>query len=230
MCRPLNDPFAFMDKGSAVNGMSTPESPGMDERAELLERAEALGELTAAVMAAYEQERTKKPAPDELERAKSLAAHNDEASRILIGQIRRGFLPQIASTDLQKIEGIGPGYAAKLAEAGVDSVEELLRAGSTPQGRRRLNQATAIASELILTWVNHADLFRIPGIGGEYAELLEAAGVDTVPELARRNPANLAAALSEVNAARRLVRKLPAAAEVERWITAAKTVRRAVKY
>jgi predicted flap endonuclease-1-like 5' DNA nuclease len=83
---------------------------------------------------------------------------------------------------------------------------------------------------LILEWVNHADLFRIKGVGEEYADLLEEAGVDTVPELAQRNPANLHAKLGEVNAAKKLVRRLPTAAQVTDWVDQAKALPRVITY
>jgi predicted flap endonuclease-1-like 5' DNA nuclease len=134
------------------------------------------------------------------------------------------------STDLAYVEGIGEVYSGQLKEAGVDSPQNLLERGGTPQGRNELAVATGISSKLILEWVNHVDLFRIKGVGSEYADLLEEAGVDTVVELAQRNPANLFQKLTEVNAEKNLVRKLPTDAEVEEWVAQAKDLPRMISY
>ncbi len=120
------------------------------------------------------------------------------------------------------IEGVGPAFAAKLKEAGVGTVEKLLEKGATPQGREALAAATGIDKGKILEWVNHADLFRIKGVGSEYSDLLEAAGVDSPAELAHRVPANLMQKLIEVNAAKKLVRKMPVESQVADWIAQAK--------
>ncbi len=111
------------------------------------------------------------------------------------------------STKLTDIEGIGDTYAPKLAEVGVTSVEALLEKGATRKGRQELADQTGVSGKLILPWVNHADLFRIKGVAGEYAELLEAAGVDTVPELAQRNPHNLHQKMVTTNAEKKLARR-----------------------
>ncbi len=131
---------------------------------------------------------------------------------------------------IEAIEGIGAIYAAKLAEVGIETTEALLAKGATPAGRRGLAEATGISPDLILKWVNRADLFRIKGIGEEYSDLLEAAGVDTVPELAQRNPDNLYAKLREVNAEKKLVRRMPGRDEVGRWVAAAKQLERVITY
>jgi predicted flap endonuclease-1-like 5' DNA nuclease len=131
---------------------------------------------------------------------------------------------------LSDIEGIGPAYASKLTRAGVRSTERLLAVGGTPQGRARLAEETGISGALILEWVNHADLFRIRGVGGSYADLLEAAGVDTVPELATRNAANLTETLRRMSDEKHLVRAVPAVPRVTGWITQAKSLERAVHY
>ncbi len=132
--------------------------------------------------------------------------------------------------DLADIEGIGPAYAEKLAAAGVSGVDGLLAAGATPQGRSELAAKTGVDPGLILEWVNHADLYRISGVGSEYADLLEAAGVDSVVELARRNPANLAAQLAKANEAKSLVRAVPGESEVAHWVEQAKQLDRAVHH
>jgi len=133
-------------------------------------------------------------------------------------------------TKLTSIEGIGPAYAAKLQEAGVGTTEALLDKGATPQGRNDVATATGISAKLIMEWVNLADLSRVKGISEEYADLLEEAGVDTVPELAQRNPENLHAKLKEVNEAKNLVRRLPGLSQVTGWVTQAKELPRIVTY
>ncbi|MGD8624260.1 MAG: DUF4332 domain-containing protein [Anaerolineae bacterium] len=133
-------------------------------------------------------------------------------------------------TRLTSIEGIGPSYAAKLREAGASTTQELLERGATPQGRDELARATGISPKLIMEWVNMADLSRVKGISEEYADLLEEAGVDTVPELAQRNPENLHAKLREVNEAKNLVRRLPGASQVKNWVAQAKELPRVITY
>ena len=131
---------------------------------------------------------------------------------------------------LIEIEGIGEVYAAKLKEAGIDSVEELLEVCATPKGRETLAEEAGISGKLILEWANHADLFRIDGIGSEYADLLEEAGVDTVPELAQRNPENLYAKMKEINQQKELVRRLPSEGQVASWVEQAGKLPRALAY
>ncbi|MBO7609051.1 MAG: DUF4332 domain-containing protein [Muribaculaceae bacterium] len=120
------------------------------------------------------------------------------------------------------IEGIGDVYAEKMIAAGINTVEQLLEKCAAPAGRKALAEATEISEKLILKWTNHADLFRINGVGPQFAELLEAAGVDTVKELRHRVAANLAAKLEEVNAEKKLVRRVPAEVEVAKMIEQAK--------
>jgi len=133
-------------------------------------------------------------------------------------------------TALTAIEGIGPAYAEKLKAAGVGSLDALLKAGATMKGRKELAGATGISDKLVLEWVNRADLFRISGIGEEYSDLLEKAGVDTVPELAQRNAENLYKKMVEVNQTKKLVRKLPTQEQIQGWIDAAKALPRVVEY
>jgi predicted flap endonuclease-1-like 5' DNA nuclease len=133
-------------------------------------------------------------------------------------------------TKLEKIEGIGPIYAQKLQAAGVSTVEALLESGSTPKGRRELAERTGIGDSYILDWVNRADLMRVRGVGEEYGDLLEWAGVDTVVELARRSPDNLYQKVIEVNQEKRLVRRLPTRNMIARWIEQAKVLPRVVSY
>ncbi len=134
------------------------------------------------------------------------------------------------SGNLEDIQGIGPAYAAQLNQIGVFTTAQLLETGATPAGREDLAEKSGISPKLILTWVNHCDLFRIKGVGPQYAELLEAAGVDTVVELAQRNPENLAVKLAEVNAEKNLVNRLPDEGGVTDWIEQAKELPRAVSY
>jgi len=131
---------------------------------------------------------------------------------------------------LVDIEGIGETYAAKLQEFGVGTQEKLLEIGATAKGRQALATGSGLSAKLILKWVNRADLARVKGVGEEYADLLEAAGVDTVPELARRNPANLHAKLVDLNQAKKLVRSLPSQQQVAGWIAQAKELPRAIHY
>ena len=112
------------------------------------------------------------------------------------------------------VEGIGPAFAAKLEKAGVKTTDDLLEKGAKPKGRDELEKATGISHGKILEWVNHVDLYRLDGVGSEYSDLLEAAGVDSPVELAHRVPANLAAKLAEVNEAKKLVRRVPTEAVV----------------
>lgn len=133
-------------------------------------------------------------------------------------------------TKLEEIEGIGPAFAEKLAAVGIASCEALLEQGATAAGRQALGEATGIGPGLLLRWVNHADLFRISGIGPQYAELLEVAGVDTVAELAQRVPANLHAKLVEVQAQKKLTGRVPAASSVADWVEQAGQLPRVVTY
>ena len=133
-------------------------------------------------------------------------------------------------TTLIHIEGIGDAYQKKLNKAGVSSVEELLEKGATTKSRKDLADKAGIGDALILKWVNRADLFRIKGIGDQYADLLEAAGVDTVPELAQRKAENLSQKFVDTNKAKNLVNKLPAVSQVADWIEQAKKLPRLISY
>ena len=131
---------------------------------------------------------------------------------------------------IDAIEGIGHKDATSLRKARIRTVEALLKNGATRKGRRDIAAATNINEKLILEWVNRADLMRVRGVGEEYSDLLEAAGVDTVKELRRRNPGNLLASMVEVNTKKRLVRRLPTEAMVERWVEHARGLDPVVKY
>ena len=131
---------------------------------------------------------------------------------------------------LMKIEGIGEKYATKLKMVGISTTDTLLERGRTPQGRKAIAEKSGITKTLILEWVNLADLFRIKGVGEEYSDLLEEAGVDTVVELAQRNPSNLYGAVVDVNKKKKLVRKLPTEDQIKNWVKQAKKLPRIVEY
>lgn len=131
---------------------------------------------------------------------------------------------------IDTIEGIGHKQATSLRKARIRTVEALLKKGSTRKGRRDIASATGISEKLILEWVNRADLMRVRGVGQEYSDLLEAAGVDTVKELRRRNPANLLDAMIELNTKKMLVRRLPTDAMVQRWVEHASELETVVTY
>jgi predicted flap endonuclease-1-like 5' DNA nuclease len=132
---------------------------------------------------------------------------------------------------IEDVEGIGATYAATLAEAGVSTTDALLERGGKPSGRKGLEDATGISGKLILEWVNHTDLMRIDGVGSEYADLLEAAGVDSPAELANRNVATLANTFQEVVAARPgIVRRVPSEGEVGGWIAQSKELPKLVEH
>ena len=120
------------------------------------------------------------------------------------------------------IEGVGDVYSLKLKAVGVETTSQLLERAATPKGRAQLAEDTGISPKLILKWANHADLFRINGVAGQFAELLEAAGVDTVKELRHRVAANLQPKLVEVNGVRNLCNRVPSLSEVEKMIEQAK--------
>jgi predicted flap endonuclease-1-like 5' DNA nuclease len=131
---------------------------------------------------------------------------------------------------LETIEGIGPAISEKLEAAGLKSVASLLESGATKKGRGALAEKTGIAELKILKLVNHADLMRVKGVGGEYAELLEASGVDSVAELAQRNAANLVEKMTSVNAEKKLVRALPSLKQAEGWIQQAASLPKVVQH
>ncbi len=131
---------------------------------------------------------------------------------------------------LNDIEGIGPVYTEKLEELGIETTEDLLEAGKTPAKREELAEESGISGNLLLEWINLADLFRVSGISEEFSDLLEEAGVDTVPELAQRNPENLHETLAEVNEEKDLVRRAPFLSEVKKWVEEAETLPREIEY
>lgn len=134
------------------------------------------------------------------------------------------------SYKIAEIEGVGQVYADKLAAAGIGTTEALLEKCATVKGREALSAETGISYKLILRWTNHADLFRIKGVAGQFAELLEAAGVDTVKEFRHRVAANLQPRLVEVNDQRNLCNRVPSVGELERMIVQAKDLPLVVTY
>lgn len=132
--------------------------------------------------------------------------------------------------NIEDIEGIGKVQGDKLREHGIRTVEALLEAGASASGREKIAEGTGISVKIILEAVNLADLMRINGIGSEFADLLEEAGVDTVKELATRVPANLAKKVAEINEVKKLTRRTPSLAECEKWVAEAKTLPPLVTY
>ncbi len=136
----------------------------------------------------------------------------------------------MSSYPIEKIEGIGPKYGKKLAKIGVKTTKSLLDRAKDPKGRKQLAADAGIDEKYVLKWANMADLMRINGVGEEYSELLEAAGVDTVKELKHRNAANLAAKMAEVNEKKKLVRLVPSEKSTTKWIKQAKTLKAMMTY
>lgn len=128
------------------------------------------------------------------------------------------------------VEGIGTSSAAKLVDAGITTTDAFLEAAGTEAGRAALAIRTGISKNLLLEWVNHVDLMRIKGVGSEYSDLLEAAGVDSCTELAQRNASNLLATVVDLNAEKHLVRQVPTQAQIEAWIAEAKTLPKLVTH
>ncbi|MBS1196743.1 MAG: hypothetical protein H6R18_528 [Proteobacteria bacterium] len=131
---------------------------------------------------------------------------------------------------IEDVEGIGPVFGEKLRAAGVKDTEAMLQNCKTPKQRKELAAKTEIAEAKILKFANMVDLRRVNGIGSEFSELLEAAGVDTVPELAQRKAANLAQAMAKVNEEKKLTRRVPSETEVAKWVEQAKALPRALEY
>jgi predicted flap endonuclease-1-like 5' DNA nuclease len=131
---------------------------------------------------------------------------------------------------IEDVEGIGPAYVEKLVKAGVKTTDDLLARGARPKGRDELEKATGISHAKILGWVNRVDLYRLDGVGSEYSDLLEEAGVDSPAELAHRFAGNLAAKLEEINKAKKLVRRVPTEKVVAGWIEQAKKLPKVVEH
>ena len=131
---------------------------------------------------------------------------------------------------IEQIEGIGEVYAEKLAAVGINTTDDLLEKCAAAKGRIKVAEETGISRKLILKWTNHADLMRINGIAGQFSELLEAAGVDTVKEFRHRVPANLQPKLVAINEEKNLCNRVPSLSEVERMIAQAKELEPLITY
>lgn len=131
---------------------------------------------------------------------------------------------------INEIEGIGPSYSEKLSAAGIMNTDHLLKRCATSKGRKDVAEATGLSDTLLLNWTNKADLMRISGVGPQFSELLEAAGVDTVKELRNRNAANLADAMEKVNTEKKLASTSPPTGTVEKWVAAAKQMDPMITY
>ena len=131
---------------------------------------------------------------------------------------------------IEELEGIGPAYGAKLKAQGIDTIEQLLEKAATAKGRKELEEKTGIDGKRILTWANMADLCRIKGVGPQFSELLQAAGVDTIKELRHRRADNLHAKLTEVNAEKKLTRVVPTEDQIQGFIDFAKTLEPSMTY
>ncbi|UCG52794.1 MAG: DUF4332 domain-containing protein [Candidatus Latescibacterota bacterium] len=132
--------------------------------------------------------------------------------------------------NIEEIEGIGVVYTEQLAAAGIKTTDDLLEACCDPKGRKHVSEITGVSERLLLKWANMADLMRIPGIGPEYAELLESAGVDTVKELRNRVAENLATKMTKVRDQKRLTRKSPDVSTIQGWIDQAKRLEPRLTY
>ncbi len=186
----------------------------------------------AAGMAAAGVEAAKGAGESDLEEASQEVVIAEVSDEVLIGNVDPADLEEMAKFkySLEYVEGIGPVYGEQLKAIGLVNCLDLLRAGTTRKGREVIAEDSGISGKLILEWVNQLDLYRIKGVGSEYADLLEEAGVDTVVELAQRNPINLFEKLTEVNTEKKLVRKMPTLSQVEDWVSQAKDLPRVVTY
>ena len=132
---------------------------------------------------------------------------------------------------IEEVEGIGEGAGGKLRAAGIGTTDDLLMAAGSASGRAKVSAQTGISEHQLLKWANHVDLMRIPGVGSEFSDLLEAAGVDSPAELAQRNAANLAQTFQELDAARpNWIRRIPSQETVEEWIKAAKRLETVISH
>jgi len=209
--------------GGAAAAAATAAATAKREAAAAEEKA-AAATRAAAVEISETAAGVEAPALTAEEKRAAVAAHLDEL--LSGGEGDRSNLAE----DVQFLKDLGPDQAAKLQAAGASIVADILRLGATKEGRAQLSKATGIAESTILKWVNFADLLRIKGVGAVFARLLEASGVDTVVELAQRNPQNLHAKLVEVNAEQKLSGRDPSQEEVTDWVAQAKELPRIIEY
>ena len=162
------------------------------------------------------------------------AAHAEPTAAQLRGELEEYLRSFGSGSEFRKgveyIEGIGPVKGGKLREAGIVTVLDLMVEGATRRGRKHISDRSGLTVSEILTWVNHIDLFRIKGVAEEYADLLEQSGVDTVVELAQRNPNNLFKRMNDINEQKKLVRRTPHLSDVQSWVEQAKNLKRLIHY
>ncbi|MBD3205729.1 DUF4332 domain-containing protein [Candidatus Bathyarchaeota archaeon] len=183
-------------------------------------------ELEQTVESSYDEEIAIESESSELEQPEVV----EQAEELKTVDIDTSVKKRLGGIDIIDVEGIGPAYSSKLYDIDINTVSDLLERGADPTGRNEIAEQADISPKLILEWVNHADLYRIEGVEGQFADLLEEAGVDTVPELARRNPENLYNKIIEVNEEKNLVNTLPELNDVKEWVEQAKSLPRVIQY
>lgn len=217
------------DAADAVEDMATDAGDALDDGGEALRSGVIAAGIGAGLMDASDEEVAAQAA------ALDEAALNAEPSAEDVRAELEEYLKSFGSSsefrkEIEYVEGIGAVYGQKLRAVGIATIMDLMVNGATRRGRKHISDESGISQSLILTWVNHVDLFRIKGVAQEYADLLEQSGVDTVVELAQRNPANLHKRMLEINEQKSLVRRAPHASEVQSWVEQAKNLRRLIYY
>ncbi len=187
---------------------------------------EAVVEAAIVEEITSDESETAEPVLPESEKGEVLQEDGLQPGEIELADVQKRLL----NHDVEFMEGIGPVYAAKLKAIGIATALDLLRQGATRRGRMDIVDKSGISQKLVIKWINQADMYRIKGIGSEYAELLEAAGVDTVVELAARRPDNLHPTLQETNDLKKLTRQAPSLNQVKDWIEQAKNLPRVIRY
>ena len=223
---------AVVTAGAVAATMAEPEPVVVEPEAPAVEAA-APAFAAAAVVAAVEEAPAEEPEAVAFGVAAAASEVAEEVvSKVIMSDLDFSDLDENAKFgyELEYIEGIGPAFAQKLHEVGVTTILSFFERGVTAKGREELAELTGISGKLILEWINHVDLYRIKGVGSEYADLLEAAGVDTVVELANRNATNLFNKLLAVNEEKKLVRRTPVESQVQEWVEQAKKLPRVITY
>lgn len=218
------------DAADAVGDMADGAENAIDTSGDALRSGSlATGVVAADVMGASDEEIAAQAAA--LDEAAMAAEPSAEDLRAELETYLRSFGPSSEfRKEIEYVEGIGAVYGQKLRGIGISTILDLMVNGATRRGRKHIADESGISQSLILTWVNHVDLFRIKGVAQEYADLLEQSGVDTVVELAQRNPANLHKRMLDINEQKSLVRRAPHASEVQSWVEQAKNLRRLIHY